>query len=376
MLFDVVKRTHLGRADFRESEFDFLNRSARPEAEVARAQIEDLLSRYPTEGMDHLLSRFRSDDQNFHGALLELVLYNVFANLGCQVELCDLDETQKLPDFLVTADGSSCYVEATVADPTKGTLELNAHEKDAIQKLNELDGRGLGLVVRTKGTLTRPLNKRRVTRPFQKLIDDNDVDQIKQLIHRNDSGPRPFATLKVDDWKMIGSLTVTEGGDFVCSSTGEGKFIDPGKHIEKNVVDKAGYYGTLVYPFTIALNVREIGFDIKGHAMDAFFGKNVLEETIDQSTTPPRTIKHEIVRYPGGVWNYRDARPRYTRLKAVILFKRLDPFNLEVPMMVYFNPYVDVDELPDVLRTLPHAIGRDGEIEFVDGKGLGCMLFG
>ena len=376
MLFDAVKRTHLGRADVGESEFDFLNRSALPEAGLARERIERLLDSFPDEGLNLLISRLRSADSNFHGALLELVLYNAFINLGCQVDLCDLDETLKLPDFLVTADGSSCYVEATVAAPTKGTLELNVYEKDAIQKLNELDGRGLGLVVRTEGTLTRFLNKRSVTRPFRKLIDDNDVDQIERLIHGSNSGPRPYAEVEVDDWKMIGSLTVTESDDFVCSSTGEAKFIDPGKHVESNVVDKAGYYGKLSRPFTIALNVREIGFDLKRHAMDAFFGKNVLEATIDESSALPRAIKREVVRYPGGVWNDKSGRPRYTRLKAVILFKRLDPFNFEVPVMVYFNPYVDVEELPDVLRTLPHAIGRDGEMEFVGGKGLGCLLFG
>ena len=376
MLFDAVTRTYLGRANIGESEFDFLNRSARPEAEAARGQIEDLLSRYPKDGMNHLLARFRSDDQNFHGALFELVLNGLFIELGCEVDLCDLDPSQRRPDFSINHAGKRCYVEATVVDPIKGTLDFNDNEKDVIGKLDSLSGQGFGLNVDTEGTLTRLLPKSDVIKPFQDLIDRCEPSDVPLSGLSSRSRTGPVAKISDGNWQLTGRLFAIDSDRFVHVQSGEAKWVRPEKPIERRLTEKAKRYGELDAPLVVALNARDLVFSIRDDALDALFGKVGVEITFDNRTSPPTVLKEQMVRKPGGIWQTKSGKPRYTRLKAVILFERLDPFKLAAPVIVYFNPFVDTSEVPKVFRCLNHAIDRDGNIEYVIGENLQELLFG
>ena len=52
MLFTDRTRTDLGPPGHTESEFEYLDRSARPEAERVRQVLDEWLSRYPPQEQD------------------------------------------------------------------------------------------------------------------------------------------------------------------------------------------------------------------------------------------------------------------------------------------------------------------------------------
>ncbi len=383
MLFEDFERTDHGRANIDETKFEFLNRSARSQASEARERIELLLSEYPPAGLNHLLARFRSDNQNFHGALFELVTRRMFMGLGCQVEVCDVDNSQARPDFLVRYGGKRCYVEATVVDPKSGTLGSNVHELDVIDKLDTLGGRGFGLAVETEGTLTKFLSKGRITSRFLKLIEENNPSDLSRYPYSWNRSNGPSAQIREGDWQLTGHLIAIDSDRFVHEQLVGGTIINPEKPIGQRVTDKAKKYRDLDAPLVITVNARDLVFDIKHDAIDALFGKVVRRITTDNRSVPSTIIQEETFRQPGGIWIDKGGKERYTRLKALILFERLDPFKLTAPMMVYFNPYVEVGGLPDVMHRLPHAIDRlphaiDGgdRIEFVCGESLENLLFG
>ncbi len=375
MLFDDMERVHDGPADVGETEFEFLNRSSLVEATEAREKIEELLAHYPPEGLTHLLARLRSDNQNFHGALFELVLYSAFLRLGCHVELSDIDESAKRPDFLIQSGDDRCYVEATVVDPKEGSLESNVFERDVLAKLETLERKGLGLFVDVEGTLNRFLRKSNVTQPFRQLFEAHDAADIKELTRRHGYDATPSAAISDGNWKLRGRLIAINSEQIVHGVSGEAQYIDPTRSFEARVTAKAQKYRGLDAPLVVADNARELGFDIRRGAMRALFGEMVVDIPLDRNGFPMDGVEPRSRRSPGGIWNNRDGTARYTRLKAVMTTLRLGPYKLDAPVMTYFNPHVDTSELPDVIYTMPHAVGNNGVMEFFDGNSLRQLLF-
>ncbi len=239
MLFDNFVRTHKGRDNFGESEFEFLNRSAHPEAEKARARTESLFSRYPKPGLKHLVARLKSDSQNFQGAIFELVLHGLLIDLGFEVEVCDLDNSRPRPDFLVKSEDKRCYVEGTVVDPQTNTLGSNVYEEDVINKLDALGGRGFGLAVELEGTLNRLLPKPSVVEPFRSLMNEVDAREIKPITGMGSLRTAPFAQIQDSDWTLTSRLFAIDSDRFVHMQEREPKIVHPEKALVKRITDKA-----------------------------------------------------------------------------------------------------------------------------------------
>ena len=161
LLFDDCKRTHLGRSDkLHESEFDYLNRSARPEATEARDLCERWFADYSSTATDNhlkdLRSRFR--DRNLtqhHPAWFELLTHQILVRLGFGVMIHqNVPGTKHKPDFAATSDGSCIYVEATAA-AVRHAVPHN--EDDALQKLADLKSEDFYVSIdRTQGQLKTP----------------------------------------------------------------------------------------------------------------------------------------------------------------------------------------------------------------------------
>ena len=76
MLFTIYQRTDPSPKAHRESDFAFLDRSARPEMERVRHYLEGLVGEYPQEERDELVARLKSgDDTHFKSAVFELALF-------------------------------------------------------------------------------------------------------------------------------------------------------------------------------------------------------------------------------------------------------------------------------------------------------------
>jgi hypothetical protein len=110
-LFDDRSRSGPAYKTDGESVFDFYNRVDRPEWARARDELEDWYSQYPDDNGD-LRKRFRKPgaDQHF-GAWWELWVYTFYRLLGYEVTPHPTMPNGTKPDFLVSRNGRSTYVE-------------------------------------------------------------------------------------------------------------------------------------------------------------------------------------------------------------------------------------------------------------------------
>lgn len=119
MVFDNYERDDASPKRNRERDFEFLNRSARPEMSRVREFVESIADSYPQEESKEIIARIKSgDDTHFRSAIFELILHEALFRLGCNLtphpEL-ENGSTSR-PDFLVTTpDGEQFYLEAVLA---------------------------------------------------------------------------------------------------------------------------------------------------------------------------------------------------------------------------------------------------------------------
>ncbi len=360
-IFDDIERIDTGLPDYDSSLFQFMNTSGQPEVGKARKLIQDLFDNYPECGRTTLLPRLKSDDQNFNGAVFELILYRILAHIGLAPQLSDLDNSQKYPDFLVSNRDTRIYVEATVHDPKKDTIRLDPFSKDVLNKLDNIDGRGFELFFVTEGTLDKLISKRTLTAPIEQRIDDIINSRTKSM----------EIQIKEGDWNLTGTLFEVEEGDgqrFVQSFTiGPAKYVNPSKNIKGKISEKAKRYRKLDFPIILAVNSRDLSFDVKHNPISALFGKILWDETVK----PPRSE-----RLDNGIWITKNNKPQNTKLAGVLVFRGLDAFELNASMMFYPNPYIDANAIPNEFYRLPHATYyNNSRVEFNDGEKLPDLVF-
>ena len=75
-IFDQNQRSDASPMRNNESDFEFHNRSSRPEFSRVRALIEEFASHYPKDEVGELITRIRSgDNRHFLSATFELILH-------------------------------------------------------------------------------------------------------------------------------------------------------------------------------------------------------------------------------------------------------------------------------------------------------------
>jgi len=119
MIFNDRQRTDTSPMRNAETNFGFLDRSARPEMATVRSFLERCLSGYPSEETPELVSRIRSgDDGQFDSASFEIILYAGLTKLGYTLTPHPplSNGCTSRPDFLVrTPEGQLFYLEAVLA---------------------------------------------------------------------------------------------------------------------------------------------------------------------------------------------------------------------------------------------------------------------
>lgn len=103
-LFDANDSCDTGPKNYLEPNFQYLNRSARPEFKEARRIIQTWVDRYPSQLKDDWRGRFTSDNNRHHyGAFFELYCHEFLLRQGYSVEgHCIGDASRSTaPDFLV-----------------------------------------------------------------------------------------------------------------------------------------------------------------------------------------------------------------------------------------------------------------------------------
>ena len=144
-LFDAMRRAFTGRRSWKESEFSYENRLARPEMDTIRKALESWYTRFPDDDKD-LRARFRKkDDYEHRCALFELYCHETLLRCGYSVEVHpDLPGRPEHPDFLAydapIRKTRLAYLECRMVLEPSGLTKANRIKSDLFAHMDERFG--------------------------------------------------------------------------------------------------------------------------------------------------------------------------------------------------------------------------------------------
>ena len=336
-------------------------------------RYETWFERYPQCAQKSLRQRL-AKERNAKGAWFELLLHELFLQFGCEVTVKDVNNENRSPDFLVDGFGRGCYVEATTVNPKDNPGPDDRNLQDAVRLLNTLESSDFQIDLSVEGKILNPVSKKELSKKFGALLSEHDPVMVREQIALMGGDGAPYAEIKHNGWVLRGTLRLIppEGkhrtsldliADVGGSYTG-----DASPQVQKRVSNKARKYGDLDAPLIVAANVLDARFDREAEVA-VLFGQEQFRYTPDRPEIPD-----QLIRKPDGVWIKGGYKPRYTRLAGVILFNGLHPRDPRGSVCLYINPFRSSINLPEPLYKLPHAIGEDGRLNWVEGIDIETLL--
>ena len=348
-----------------------VDRSKESDEKRLREKYEPWLERYPPYARQHLQRRLWNDS-----AWFELLVHELLGRLGCKVDVIDIDNTDKTPDFLGSYGDRNCYVEATTVNPRDNPSILDPNLQDALRKLNELSSSDFQIRLSVEGKIQRTLGKDELVKTFGKLLREHGPVTVQQQIRVMGEFYAPFAELRGKGWRLRGELVPISPEHRLDGKAREliigpiGTFAgDASPEVQKAVSKKASKYGRLNAPLIVAANVLDIRFDREAE-LAALFGQEQIQYFPSRPDVPDK-----LIRKPDGVWIKGGYQPRYTRLAGVIMFNGFFPWSPRGSVCLYLNPFNSNLALPEALYKLPYAKGEGGYIRRTEGADIETLLF-
>ncbi|MDR7134514.1 hypothetical protein J2X06_001698 [Lysobacter niastensis] len=369
MLFSDYCRTNDSPRRNEESQFAFLDRSARPEIERAREILSVCLTHFPENDADELMARIQSgDDVLFASATFELLLHEGLKRQGYALRAHpEVPGSQRRPDFLVTTPlGDEFYLEA-VLTAEKGRVVAGARKRigvveDALARQPHPD---FYVFLSGSGAPKTPPKAAKCLADIHEWLDSLDPDQVTA----NRESGYPHTTWSHDGWKLgitaiplpperRGTSTTLVGG----MSTGA-HMVDARSSLREAVIFKAGRYGDLDRPLLIAANYDSVFLSYHDE-VDALFGDELITLRVGDVDAQP-----SITRVPNGAW--RDPKgPRGRRACGLWSFRGLNPYNLATcQQLIYLHPWAR-RPMPTEMRMFPHVELIEDSLRFSDGLSL------
>ena len=287
-LFDDRERLHNAKEPGSGlSHFEFINGDwALSDNSATRDLCETWFQRIPESSQKKDLgASFRSEDDSQHdGAFFELLLHELFALLGCDVEFHPEIE-KKTPDFRLSEREISVIVEATVAGRNSNPLKIGPNEQKVLDHLNTLNSPDFSLLYDVSGKLTRTLGRHYVVGKVQGLLKDNNPDDVRATIDELGRRAAPSAEIKCNGWLMTVWLSPrpvvqrTEGREErIVIGRMNAQSIDPISSVRTALKVKAYDYKRLEVPLVLAVNTANPYFP-RWAATWTYFGEIYASNT-------------------------------------------------------------------------------------------------
>lgn len=345
-LYDDLVRSNDEPGSHEESTFQFLNRVAGPFWDRVRDLSDDWYRRIPPEERGDLRNRFRSKDSvSTLAAYWEIYLHEALLRHGFNVTVHpQIAGSERSPDFLAEAAGSSFYLEATCyfeKDRTSAEERRSERLYDAINQLwnpnfhvwldieNQTESSPPGAPLRNAldGWL-KTLNPDEVAASH----DPGNMFDIPSFNWERDGWSISFWAIPIKpeargrtDSRLIGVY-----------GTGEAKLIDDKTPIRSRLGLKARRYGELDRPFVIALSCHTMFVDHIS-IVDSLYG----DEAVQFGHDADGEVVTRGVRHPNGFWRGPQG-PRNRRVSAVLIGRNIAPWNItESPPVLWHHPFAN-----------------------------------
>ncbi|HFD32955.1 MAG TPA: hypothetical protein ENJ28_09660 [Gammaproteobacteria bacterium] len=371
MIFGNHQRTDNSPKRNREREYEFLNRSARPEMIRVRELIESAAQNYPEEEIGELISRLQSnDDTHFRSSIFELFLHEVLLRMGCVLSPHPELENglSYRPDFLVrTPEGFEFYLEAVLAsEANEDDAGAEARKGVVMDALTSNPHHNFMVDIDDDGNPSTQPSGKKLVRQLHGWLDTLDPDEVIELIENQGFDSVPRFSWSHEDWKVIfrpipikherrGKSKTLIG----IGSTGGG-FVDAWSPIRDAVKYKGSKYGETEKALLVAVNMDRFHLD-RIDEMQALFGQEQFVFKIGQVEAEPT-----FQRAPNGAW-YGKSGPQYTRVSGLWIFSDLSPYTIgRIHPTLYFNPWAAY-ELPEQLKSFEYASPEEGKMVWSQG---------
>jgi hypothetical protein len=368
MLFDDRERTDASAKRYRETEFEFLDRSADPDVAEVRAAIGREFATYIESEKAELQTRLRSGHRSeFHSACFELLLFGILTRKGYALEAHPDPETgtTKRPDFLVTGpEGDIFYLEA-VAPKDMNDLEAGteARMEEVLDALDTSPHPDFYLDIHQRGEPRSQPPARKLIAHVHAWLDSLDSDAVKASVSAG--GEHPGINWGHDGWELeFRALPKHKNRGVLDRLVGFVSYgldsVDLKGRIREAIRKKGNRYGDLPHPLIVAVNAN--AFYLKDYdEVDALFGSEAVAFGNGAA---------ELVRENDGAW-HDGKKPRTTRVSAAWIFSHLGFYSLHgCRQTLYFNPWAAVP-LKAPLDWLPTARLEGGDLVRRDGQSPG-----
>lgn len=375
MLFSDRERLDRDAKKLSETDWEYLDRSGRIEAERVRSFLEEWFSRYPEAHRSELKARmFKSEEHDYYSAAFELILFAALTSLGCAVQVhAPVKGTANKPDFWCKAPGAQdFYVEAVLASEFNDAhKKARKRSRSAIDALEGIDSAGFYLYVDESGQPDTSPRSSRLRNKVVRWLGSLDAEKVRQEVWAKGYHAAPSMRWEHDGWEVDIRAwpSQTKHNEQVVGARAESlRQIEPVGPARRAIVEKAKKYRDLAGPFLIALNVESLVFD-RSDEMQALFGDEVYLLRLGEQGV--ETLQY---RKPNGAW--RDFRgSRYKRVSGVWIFNNLSPWRAaHSDGTLYLNPCA-LRPLPKLLHSVNHArSGEDGDMQWFKGISLRELL--
>ncbi len=349
-LFDVGKRTHMGFADRDESRVSFLNRSAWESVETARKTLGNWFSVLPEGKKEDIRSRFRSDDRQHQGALLELATHQLLNSICTGVQV-DPSFNNLTPDFAATYEGTQFVVECTMAQETDDEFNATRRVERVKKAIDSVEtGRFLlSLKLLSVGGKQPPTGKLcdRIKSWVGSLDVDEEIFRLKRGYRASsmrwcqDGWEIHFGAFPVDSCTTNGRVKRAIG----IESSGRSRRWDDAR-FRKALTKKATKYRHLGLPFLVVFSSANKGVDGR-NLIEALLGYTVLIPYVQPHETEPSfQTRHKFDGLLGS-----PSTPRNRNLSAILFKPRIGVWTLcghDDPWLLIHHPWTE--------HPLPHGM--------------------
>lgn len=272
-LFSNRERTSLEGADYRESAFAYLNRSARPMAGRIRDFFEGAYAAYPEHGQSDLRGRFLSRRPEVHlAALVELLTFAILRASGYDVEIHpQIPDTTRRPDFRATTAGLSFLVECTTANASEDDAKAADRRFEAVDLLDEVVSDRWTIVYHSGRTGEKPIPRARFLDAIRAWIASLDAATGSE---NEDS--QPELLWEEDGWEIRLLAYRLKPGTAADGSRGgymsEVTTVDATRRVRRAIEGKSSAYGPDPKEPLIVVVVPGVEFARDEHLFEALFG--------------------------------------------------------------------------------------------------------
>lgn len=362
-----------------ESDFDFLERSARAEIARVRDLVAVALERYPRHELDELVARIRVHDAHaFRSAMFELLLHEALCRAGYALETHPAlpNGATTRPDFLVSdVTGANFYLEAVLASSRDGTSPAaEAIKAKTIDALTQFPHQNFYIEVDSEGDPTTQPSARALAHEIHAWLDSLEPEALDVIVHEQGFEAAPTFDWQHEAWRLtlrpIPVRPETRGGlrMLVGMHGGGAGIIDNWTPLRNALRKKGGRYGELDRPLVIAVNFSEFNLDPVDE-MQALFGQEQYVEVVGRPDLGGR-----MERVPNSAWNGPHG-PQGRRISGAWFFNDLNPYSVAMRRgSLYLNPH-SLFAVADSMLRFANARAVDGRMVRADGISL-ANLFG